>query len=92
MKATLIEIDTVVPVNRWYSSHPGLRLWARKSYVIRPYRGRVPGWNVLPSQDALCKCVMSELLWVNLEHAWAVREGDVELRLIEIPNAAGPSA
>jgi hypothetical protein len=36
--------------------------------------------------------MLSERLWIALEHAWQVREGDVELRLIEIPNAAGPAA
>jgi hypothetical protein len=88
MKATLIEIDCGAPEALWYARHPGLRLWAQKSYFL----GRVLAWNVLPGQDALCTCGINEPLWVNLEHAWQVREGDVELRLIEIPSAAGPAA
>jgi hypothetical protein len=88
MKATLIEIDQGIAGQRWYASHPGLRLWARQKYGI----GIDPLWNVLPGQEVLGTYVNSERIWVDLEHAWQVREGDVELRLIEIPNAAGPVA
>jgi hypothetical protein len=86
MKATLIEIDTVVPVNRWYASHPGLRLWAMRE---NGYWGRKM-WHALRGQQ-IPGVMLSERLWIALEHAWQVREGDVELRLIEIPDA-GPAS
>ena len=87
MKATLIEIDTVVPVNRWYASHPGLRLWANRARAVS---GRLM-WHAIRGQQ-IPGCMLSERLWIALEHAWQVREGDVELRLIEIPNADGPAS
>jgi hypothetical protein len=87
MKATLIEIDTVVPVNRWYASHPGLRLWATQEHGFSAQKM----WHVLRGQQ-IPGVMLSERLWIALEHAWQVREGDVELRLMEIPNAAGPAS
>ena len=87
MKATLIEIDHGVPEQRWYASHPGLRLWANRKRAVS---GRLM-WHALRGQQ-IPGVVLSERLWIALEHAWQVREGHVELRLIEIPDAAGPSA
>jgi hypothetical protein len=88
MKATLIEIDYgAVPEPRWYASHPGLRLWANRDHGF----SATPMWHVLRGQQ-IPGVDFSERLWVDLEHAWQVREGDVELRLIEIPNAAGQAS
>lgn len=79
MNATLIEIDICVPEPRWYGRHPGLRVWARKEYgTAWDLR-----WHVLPGQS-VHGVVDSSNLWVDLEHAWQVREGEVELRLMEI--------
>jgi len=83
MKATLIEIDCGIAHRFWYARHPGLRLWARQ------VNGDL--WHVMPGQANPVTGDSSNLL-VDLEHAWQVREGDVELRLIEVPHAAGPAA
>ena len=90
-KATLIEIDHGVPERRWYARHPGLRLWARQvNGDVYGESTDPPLWRVMPGQAVPVTDDSSNLL-VDLEHAWQVREGDVELRLIEIPDA-GPAS
>jgi hypothetical protein len=92
MKATLIEIDCGIAHRFWYARHPGLRLWARQvNGDVYGESTDPPLWRVMPGQANPVTGDSSNLL-VDLEHAWQVREGDVELRLIEIPSAAGPAA
>jgi hypothetical protein len=88
MKATLIEIVHDAPEPRWYARHPGLRLWARLYRNFGRYKWKVLRGQQIP-QNMFSK---KQRLIVDLEHAWQVREGDVELRLMEIPNADGPAS
>ncbi len=78
MKATLIEIDATCPPGLIYSDLAGRQFWA------------IPGTEVM--EDDRCWCVlagqgyrgMTGPLIVLAEHAWLVREGEVELRLVEV--------
>ena len=91
-KATLIEIDHGAPEPRWYARHPGLRLWARQvSGDVYGESTESPLWRVMPGQAVPVTENSSNLL-VDSEHAWQVREGEVELRLMEIPDAVGPAS
>ena len=76
MKAVLIEIDRAVIPPMWYATYAGARLWCQPA---RELMGD-DGWVVLPGQgvpESLHNVIFSE-------HAWQVREGEVELLLVEI--------
>lgn len=85
MRAVLIEIDGGLRTPRWYAKHPGLRVWAepRSCYESK--------WRLLPGQS-IPGITESSHCHVDVGHAWDVREGDVELRLIEIPPNAGDAS
>ena len=78
MKATLIEIDATCPPGQVYSDLAGRQFWA------------VSGTEVM--EDDGCWCVLAGQgyrgltgpLIVLAEHAWLVREGEVELVLREV--------
>ena len=76
MKATLIEIDGAVPPAYWYARYAGKRLWCTQARVA--WGGEcwlaVPGQGIPEHPDSL----------IFSEHAWQVREGEVELVLLEI--------
>ncbi len=81
-KATLIEIDCGIAHPCWYARHPGLRLWARKvNGDVYGESTDQPIWHVLPGQAVSFITDDSSILRVDIDHAWQVREGDVELRL-----------
>ena len=79
MKAMLLEIDQGLVGRMWYCKHPRLRVWARPKHGT----GESVRWGLLPGQTIPGE-VESQYLTVDLEHAWVVREGNVELRLVEI--------
>jgi hypothetical protein len=82
MNATLIEIDPLCPRAYWYANLAGRRLWARPGSE----RAERDCWVVLPGQD------LPADFSIFAEHAWAVREALVELRLVEVsPDASHPS-
>lgn len=85
MKATLIEIDQGAPESRWYAKHHGLRVWAVSVHAYHPGDS---AWRLLPGQQV--PDIAPEVgLRVDADHAWMVREGEVELRLVEISHDAG---
>ena len=77
MRATLIEVDAACPPGYWYSILAGQRLWAQEGRECAV----ADCWLILPGQgvDHHPEPV------VFLEHAWSVREGEVELRLHVVP-------
>lgn len=83
MHATLIEIDTCAPEPHWYARYPGLRLWCFGETQVRGDAD----WHVLRGQG-LAEQQVDFWLSIHAEHAWVVREGEVELRLVECD--AGP--
>lgn len=85
MRATLIELDTLVPAGAWYAPYRGRRLWCQ---AARELMGQ-EGWLVLPGQG-VSGCDVHEC--IALEHAWQVREGEVELSLVEVTAAARQGA
>ena len=80
MRATLIEVDALIPAGVWYAPYRGRRLWCQ---AARELIGQ-EGWLVLPGQG-VTGCDLHEC--IALEHGWDVREGEVELSLVEV--AAG---
>jgi hypothetical protein len=73
MKASLIEIDTLVGPPLWYAHLGGRRLWCQEALELMGS----DGWIVLPGQDipdSQHRCIFPE-------HGWVVREGDVDLVL-----------
>jgi len=79
MHATLIEIDATCPPGYWYASLAGQRLWAQ---AVRECEME-DCWLILPGQGVpWCSVPV-----VFAEHAWQVREGEVELRLHEVPGS-----
>lgn len=83
MRATLIEIVDKghgIPDSWWYAKHPRLRVWAEKTQGV--FCGQ-PAWRVIPGQEIPGENPMDGL-WIDEEHAWSVREGEVELKLVEI--------
>jgi len=85
MKATLIEIDQGAPESRWYAKHHGLRVWAVSVHAYYPGDS---AWRLLPGQQ-VPDIAPAVGLRVDADHAWTVREGEVELRLVEISHDAG---
>jgi hypothetical protein len=73
MRATLIEVDAACPPGYWYSTLAGQRLWAQEGRGFR--------WLILPGQGVASH---PEPV-IFSEHAWQVREGEVELRLHVVP-------
>ncbi len=72
--ATLIEIDPLCPPGYWYARLAGKRLWARPGNEC----DERDCWIVLPGQDTTANLV------ILAEHAWTVREAEVEIRLVEV--------
>ena len=79
MRATLIEVDAACPPGYWYSILAGQRLWAQEG------RECAVGdcWLILPGQGV--KSHPEPVIFS--EHAWKVREGEVELRLHVVPGS-----
>ena len=76
MKATLIEIDAATPPGYWYALLAGQRLWAQEGRECAV----ADCWLILPGQGV----EHHPEPVVFSEHAWSVREGEVELRLHEV--------
>ena len=76
MKATLIEIDRAVPPGYWYAGLAGQRLWAAEGRECLV----ADCWKVVPGQGIADSG--TGVIWA--EHAWTVREGEVETVLIEV--------
>lgn len=73
MKASLIEIDTLVGPPLWYAHLAGRRLWCQEALELMGS----DGWVVLPGQDI----PDSQHRVIFPEHGWVCREGEVELVL-----------
>jgi hypothetical protein len=71
--ATLIEIDPGCPPGYWYAHLAGRRLWARPA---NEWEER-DCWVILPGQEAPAGSVILS------EHAWTIREAEVDFRLVE---------
>ena len=76
MKASLIEIDHNVAPPLWYAILAGQRFWCQEAREMLIS----DGWMVLPGQGL----PESHNLLIFPEHAWTVREGEVELVLREV--------
>lgn len=78
MQATLIEVDGLVPERLWYASLAGRRLWCRAAREMICD----DGWLVMPGQGIGGEDLHNAVIFA--EHAWEVRQGEVELVLMEI--------
>ena len=78
MRATLIEVDGLVPERLWYASLAGRRLWCRAAREMICD----DGWLVMPGQGVSGTELHNAVIFA--EHAWEVRQGEVELVLVEI--------
>ena len=76
MMATLVEIDHACPPQYWYARYAGQRLWCRpaREAPVSSCWVVVPGQGVTEHPDNV----------IFPEHAWQVRDGEVETVLIEI--------
>ena len=78
MRATLIEVDLLVPERLWYAPYAGQRLWCRAAREMI----RDDNWLVMPGQGVSGTELHHAIIFS--EHAWEVRQGEVELVLVEI--------
>lgn len=78
MRATLIEVDGLVPERLWYAPLVGRRLWCQAAREMV----RDDGWLVMPGQGVGGDDPYSAVIFA--EHAWEIRQGEVELMLVEI--------
>ena len=76
MRATLIEIDALCPPGMWYARYAGQRFWAQEGRECEVS----DCWLILPGQGIPSH---PEPV-VFTEHVLNVREGRVELRLVEV--------
>ena len=79
MRATQIEIDAACPPAYWYAALAGQRLWAQEGRECAV----ADCWLILPGQGVPSH---PEPV-VFAEHAWVIREGEVELRLHVVPGS-----
>lgn len=84
MRATLIEVDGLVPERLWYAPLAGRRLWCQAAREMV----RDDGWLVMPGQGVGGDDPYSAVIFA--EHAWEIRQGEVELMLVEIEPTARP--
>ena len=79
MRATLIEVDLLVPERLWYAPFRGQRLWCRE---VRDMASLSEGWLVMPGQGVGEGDPHSAVILP--EHVWEVRQGEVLLVLMEV--------
>lgn len=79
-RASLIEIEQGLPEVCWYARYGGLRLWVERTTA---YIHGSPAWRVLPEQGI--PWLVEAAGWlIEAEHAWEVRESEVEWILREV--------